>query len=354
MKRAASWCIIPANMNSTPLKALVAPALFALLAASVAACGGSEPPPQPPPPPPAATTQPPPPADTTPPPAPTAAEPAPPPAPAKPTPAVAFKDFSTPESVLYDAKDDVYLVSNINGSPGGADNNGFISRLAPDGSKNEMKWIEAGKNGVKLDAPKGLAIAGDVLYVADLTRVRMFDRKTGKPKGEVALPGATFANDLAASADGKIVYATDTGIKFDEKGPSPTGTEAVFAIEKGKAKTIAKGEDLGKPNGIAAANGKVWVLGFMSGELYSINKEGKKEDVTKLPKGMLDGLVAVGDSMLVSSWEGQAIYRGKPGGTFEAVLSGVKSPADIGYDTKRSRVLVPIFEGNAVEAYDLK
>ena len=344
-------------MNSTSLKALAAPALFALVATSLAACGGSEPPPQPPPPPPPATTvaPPAPPADPPPPPAPTAAEPAAPPAPAKPTPAVAFKDFSTPESVLYDAKDDVYLVSNINGSPLGVDNNGFISRLAPDGSKNEMKWIEAGKNGVKLDAPKGLAIAGDVLYVADITRVRMFDRKTGKPKGEVALAGATFANDLAASTDGKIVYATDTGIKFDDKGASPTGTEAVYAIEKGKAKVIAKGEDLGKPNGVAVANGKVWVVGFMSGELYSLNKDGKKEDVIKLPKGGLDGLVPVGDSMLVSSWEGLAVYRGKPGGTFDAVLSGLnKSPADIGYDSKRSRVLVPIFEGNAVEAYDLK
>ena len=73
-----------------------------------------------------------------------------------------------------------------------------------------------------------------------------------------------------------------------------------------------------------------------------------------MPKGALDGIVALGDGLLVSSWDAQAVYRGKPGGSFEIVIPGVKSPADIGYDTKRSRVLVPLFLGNAIEAYELK
>jgi hypothetical protein len=54
---------------------------------------------------------------------------------------VADVGLSTPESVLHDAVADVYLVSNINGSPLGKDGNGFISRLAPDGSLLELKWI---------------------------------------------------------------------------------------------------------------------------------------------------------------------------------------------------------------------
>jgi hypothetical protein len=36
------------------------------------------------------------------------------------------------------------------------------------------------------------------------------------------------------------------------------------------------------------------------------------------------------------------------------VLPEQKSPADIGYDTKRGRVLVPHFLENTVEAYELK
>ena len=42
-------------------------------------------------------------------------------------------EFSTPESVLYDAEQDVYFVSNINGAPGTADDNGYISRLPAEG-----------------------------------------------------------------------------------------------------------------------------------------------------------------------------------------------------------------------------
>src|SRR5688500_13679361 len=89
-----------------------------LLAAFLIACGSAttpppaqpdpEPPPEPAPQPPAQQQAP------VPPPEP----PPPPPAPAAPKPTMSVaKDagLATPESVLYDATDDVYLVSNING-----------------------------------------------------------------------------------------------------------------------------------------------------------------------------------------------------------------------------------------------
>ena len=328
---------------------LLPTALLAPLAFVLAACGGSEPAPAPPPPaaaPPPATA---PVASAA--PAPSAeTPPATPPAPAKPTPLLSIKDFATPESVLYDAKADVYLVSNVNGAPNAADNNGFISRVTPDGSKVDLKWIEAGKKGVKLDAPKGTAIVGNTLYVADISRLREFDATSGKPKGEIALAGATFANDVAAGPDGKV-YVSDSGIKIDDKGIAPTGTDAVYVVEKGKAKVLAKGDDLGHPNGLLWANDKLWVVTLGSGEIYSLDKAGKKSDGEKLPKGALDGIIAVGDSILVSSWEAQGVYKGKPGGPWDFVLSGLKAPADIGFDSKRSLVLVPLFQDNAVEVY---
>jgi hypothetical protein len=69
----------------------------------------------------------------------------------------------------------------------------------------------------------------------------------------------------------------------------------------------------------------------------------------------LDGLVALpnGD-FLVSSWDASGIYRGRPGGTFTLVIDGVKAPADIGYDPKRRRVLVPMFKDDEVRAYALE
>jgi hypothetical protein len=55
---------------------------------------------------------------------------------------VANAGFKTPESILHDAVGDVYLVSNINGTPSAKDNNGFISRVSPDGKVQTLKWIE--------------------------------------------------------------------------------------------------------------------------------------------------------------------------------------------------------------------
>ncbi len=281
------------------------------------------------------------------------AAPAEPPKPAAPTAAVKYTGLSTPESVLYDADADRYLVSNINGKPGEADNNGFISILSPDGKITELKWIEGGKGKTKLDAPKGMAIVKGVLYVADITVVRMFDAKTGAPKGDVKVDKSTFLNDVAAGPDGKV-YVSDSGIKGGDKGFEGTGTDAVYVIEKGKAKALAKSPDLGRPNGLLVTDKGVVVVTFGPDGAYRLDDKGAKQDVTKLPKGSLDGVVALGDSLLISSWEGSAIYKGKLGGTFEEVLSDQSSPADIGYDTKRGRVLVPHFLDSTVEAYDLK
>lgn len=324
----------------------------------VAACGGEQPQPAPIPTPSASASASAAPVASTP-PAPeptTSAAPTPPepPKPVAPTAAAKWEGFATPESVLYDAENDRYLVANINGKPLDADNNGFISVLSPDGKITDLKWIEGGKKKAHLDAPKGMAIVKGTLYVADITVVRTFDLKSGAPKGDIKIPGATFLNDLASAPDGRV-FVSDSGLKMGDKGFEGTGTDAVWVIEKGKAKAFAKGADLGRPNGLLVVDKSVLVVTFGTGELYRLDEKGTKQDAAKLPKGMLDGIVATADgSLLVSSWEGQAVFKGKLGGTFEVAVAAQESPADIGWDSKRSRVLVPHFMGTTVEAYDVK
>jgi hypothetical protein len=99
----------------------------------------------------------------------------------------------------------------------------------------------------------------------------------------------------------------------------------------------------------AGEKGAVWVVTFGSGEIYDVDAKGKQGKPQKLPKGQLDGVIVLdGGDVLVSSWEGSVIYRGKPGGEWKPIIENVKSPADIGYDTKRHRILIPIFTGNTV------
>lgn len=333
-------------------------ALSVLTLTLAAACGGSTPPPPappPPPPPPPATAS----ADAlgvpASPPTGTPTTPTPPAEPPASTPVWKVTEgISTPESVLYDAVGDRYLVSNINGSPTGVDNNGYISELSPEGKVLKAKFIEGGAGKTKLDAPKGTGIYNGVLYVSDITVVRKFDAKTGAPKGEIPIKDAVFLNDLAIAPDGRV-FVSDSGMKVGEKGLEPAGGDAVYVIDKGgKVKAIAKAKDLNAPNGLVLLDKKLVVVALGSDEAYTLNDKGEKEEVTHLPKGGLDGVDVVGDSLIISSWQGSAVYRGKLGGTFVPVLYGVKSPADIGFDSKRNRVLVPHFTENSIEAFDLK
>ena len=94
--------------------------------------------------------------------------------------------FRTPESVLYDPKADLYLVANIHGDPSARDGNGFISRVSPEGQVVALKWIDGQAEGVTLNAPKGMALTGERLFVADIDVVRVFDRNNGAPLAEIA------------------------------------------------------------------------------------------------------------------------------------------------------------------------
>jgi outer membrane protein assembly factor BamB len=324
-----------------------------LLTFAVVSCGGSEPPPEVPPPPPPASVAVPPPAPPPPPP-PAAAEPEPAKA-EKPAPVVRFSEgLSTPESVLYDAEGDRYLVSNINGRPDGVDNNGYIAELSPDGKLTNGKLIAGGVNKVKLDAPKGMGIFAGTLYVSDISKVRKFDVKTGAPKGDIAIPGATFLNDIAIAKDGRV-FVSDSGVKNAAEGFAPTGSDAVYVIDKaGKVKTIAKSKELGGPNGLVVTDDGLLVNTLTSNELYRLDEKGVRKDVNKLPAGGLDGLLVIGDTLYVSSWQASAIYRGKLGGTFEVAFADQKGAADIGYDSKRQRILIPKFLDSAVEVFEIK
>lgn len=253
--------------------------------------------------------------------------------------AVAGVGLATPESVLHDPVADVYLVSNINGAPLDRDDNGFISRVAPDGSVEDLRWIDGEDEATRLHAPKGLAIRGDTLFVTDIDLVRLFHRVAGTYLGAFEVPGATFLNDLTVGADGTL-YVSDMGVNPDF---SPSGTAAIYRFEDGLAVKLSG--DVAGPNGLVATDHGVVAVSFSGPTVSLIRPDGTMELMATLPGGQLDGIVRLADgSFLVSSWEAQAVYRiPADGGDVQAVLEGVPSPADIGWDARRQRVLIPVF-----------
>ena len=283
----------------------------------------------------------------------TAPEPAPVTAPPAAEPIVLSEGFSTPESVLHDPEQDVYFVSNINGSPLEADDNGYISRIEAATRQVQPKWIDGAAPDVQLSAPKGMAIVGDELWVTDITSIAKFDRRTGESRGTFRVPGATFLNDLAGGAEG--VYASDSGMKSDASGGfAPTGTDAIWEVTGSTPRKVAGGTELNRPNGLAVAASRIWVVTFGAAELYGIETRVKAE-TQALPQGSLDGLVIVEDgSFLISSWDANAVYRGPATGPFRAVVENVNAPADIGYDSTRKLILVPHFMENRVSLHPLR
>ncbi len=268
---------------------------------------------------------------------------------------IEFRDIGllAPESVLHDTANDVYLVANIDGSPGGVDGRGFISRLNPDGTVGDLEFIVGGVSGTQLNAPKGLWISRATLYVADIDTVRKFDVNSGAPMGSWAIPGATHLEKVTTDATG-AVYVSDSGRTAGSGGATPNGSDALYKIVGDEVSVVAKGRALAGPNGIAIDGDGLLAVASGSATLTRYDVEGRSLAVARLPRAGLDGLVSLGNGdWLVSSWQGKAIYRGGFEHPFDVVVDGVQSPADIGFDAKRRRILIPLFLVNEVWAVPL-
>ena len=255
--------------------------------------------------------------------------------------------FAAPESVLHDTESDIYLVSNINGGGLDVDDNGFISRLAPDGTISDLKWIDGEADDVTLHAPKGMGLSGDTLIVTDIDVVRLFDRDSGDPIGEWPVDGSTFLNDVAVSADG-TVFVSDMGVRYSESGLEDTGSAAIHVFGPDGAHSTLDAGDVTRINGLAERDGRVFGVTYGTGLIFSV-MGGTRADLPELPGMNLDGVVTLdGGELLVSDWDTQTVYLLRPNGSASAVAKNVESPADIGIDRGRNRLLIPGLTTNQV------
>jgi len=259
--------------------------------------------------------------------------------------------MKTPESVRYDPAQDLWFVSNINGNPSQKDGNGFIVRLTADGvPMDSTPFIESGRKGVLLNAPKGMAIVGDTLWVADIDAVRAFDTRTGAPVASLDIKGSAFLNDVVAGPDGSI-YITDTGIRFDDKGQmSHPGPDRIVQVTGRQYKVVSTFAHEPGPNGIAydATAGRFLVNAFASRNFYAWKPGMTAPDSIGVGAGAGDGLEILADGRaLYTSWADSSLSL-FANGTSSTIMKGLPSPADIGYDAKRQRVAIPLFNDGKV------
>ena len=262
--------------------------------------------------------------------------------------------LATPESILHDAEADVYLIANINGPADEVDGNGFITRLSPGGDLLHLRWIDGSTPGVTLNAPKGMAIVGDTLLVTDIWCIRRFHRLTGAPLHDLCLEKATFLNDISATSKGDV-YFSDSG---------SVGAPGALYILRNTADvpqkvtladgTVLDGDWLGSPNGVFADATGLYVATFRSGEVFHVNPKGQRLQLV-FPSGMgIDGIVSLGDGdFLFSSFFDSTIFWLGSDTSVRTLVEGMETPADIGFDRGRDRLLIPHFQGDAVTFLDL-
>jgi len=261
--------------------------------------------------------------------------------------------LSTPESVLWDATRRVWYVSNINGSPLAKDDNGYIIRLGANGEQlDSVPFINGADDDITLNAPKGLALRADTLWVADIDMVRGFDVTSGMAVASIDLRPlrATFLNDIAVGPEGSL-YITDSGIAFGADGAvTHPGLSRVFEI---RDRTPRQAVVLPRQS---AANGITWwparnawiIVGFNTTSIFSWVPGAKEATVIGEGPGGADGVVVMADGGIVfTSWADSTVsllYEGHATGMRRAM----NAPADLGYDPLRGVLAVPLFNDNQV------
>ena len=111
--------------------------------------------------------------------------------------------------------------------------------------------------------------------------------------------------------------------------------------------------------GVASDGQRLLVTTVGSGKVLRVSKSGSFDEIPRAAMGQLDGIVILEDgSLAISSWAKGAVFRywteGDRQGELLQLGAPIESPADIGYDAARKRILVPSFNGNRLESRSIE
>lgn len=234
-----------------------------------------------------------------------------------------------PESIVYSAKHESFFVSNVaSGNPTETKAVGYISKISKDGKRIVAKWVTG------LHAPKGITILGDNLYVTDVTRVQKISISKAKIVKTFSVKNSKFLNDTVADAAGNIyvsdmftnilyrikndklsIWAQDPKLQ-NSNGLYTDGKEHLFIVKWGtdidpqtfrtkvpgdmaiiqfsnKNEVVLNSDIQGNLDGISAdSQGVLWISDWMTGDIYTMSKQGKVKKMFNFSQGAADLSVA--------------------------------------------------------------
>ena len=253
--------------------------------------------------------------------------------------------LNNPESVVYDPVNEVLYVSNVNGAPNEKDGNGFISKISLAGETIDNQWITG------LDAPKGLAIANNKLYTADIDTLVEIDIPSSTISNRYTVDDAKFLNDVAAGQHGQI-FVSDMVMN------------RIHSLDRGEFSIWLESPGLLNPNGLYVRGNNLIVgaWGVMTdgfnteipGHMLRVSLADKSIHTIGdgSPVGNLDGVEEDKDgSFYVTDWIAGKLFHISPAGQTELLLTLEQGMADLALLPDKGLILLPMMMNNKLLAY---
>jgi hypothetical protein len=256
-----------------------------------------------------------------------------------------FGSFHFTESCTFDPDKNLILSMNAGDRAEGAEEDGYVSLINPDGSVHTSKWIGATRDGLELNNPIGSAIRNGVLYTVDSGFVRSFDLESGQPLRSIPVPGSGFLNGIAVADDG-TAYVSDT-----------RPGELIYKVTSdGRSSVFAQGGELSEPNGVAMDNdGNIVVVNIGNNAVITYNPEGDVVRTEYAAEGGNDGVVVTADgTKYVSSVRFGSVSKIRPGAEAEVIATGIPSAASMCYDSVQHQLVIPMNPNNSLAFIKLK
>jgi DNA-binding beta-propeller fold protein YncE len=269
---------------------------------------------------------------------------------------ITVTNLQTPYSFVSSSSGKEYFISSVNGDPDAADNNGFITKLDGNGKILNFKFIQGGSDGIVLNAPKGMALVEQTLYVADLDQLRAFDMVSGKTIVSVS---------VSAAAGQAPVRLTD--VAYDGVGRlycSDQHANRIYRVElpSRKVTLLVADATLAGPAGLAVhpKSGELIAVSWEKGKIFSITSEGAISEI--FSNGFFSSRFANlrgvdfdrWGNMYVSDFTTGKVWRMTRDKRFQVIAEYLPSPGDLGIDRTNNLILVPYELAHAAEMNGLE
>jgi len=255
--------------------------------------------------------------------------------------------FENPSSVVFDPVARILIVANVNALPLQKKGKGYLSKVALNGSVLHRQWLTG------LNAPTGMAVQGDTLYVADMTDLAVIDLTSGRMQKYPA-QDARFLKDVAIDSQGRV-YVSDMD------------TDTLYIFAEDQLTVWLRDKDLASPTALFVEGNTLYVgsggrrrggcATEATGSLLKVDL--KSREIRAVGAGSLgmsiDGAqgLATGAFLVTDALQGSLIHLSGEGKIMETIslAPGAADLAVLPEDWEL--VVVPMMQDNVLKAFTL-